>query len=84
MKTYKDEKNAYPHHQPETDPPAFKHHYSSWSTTQRAGYGTPAKKELFKKYANQLGEEILTGPVLDRGHSFLSQKDNSTTPAIYR
>merc|ERR1712133_127601 len=47
MKKYKDEKNAFPHHQPETDPASFKHHYNSWSTTQRAGYGTPPKKELF-------------------------------------
>ena len=46
--------------------------------------GTLPKEERMKKYKNALGEEILTGPLLDRGHNFLSQKDNASTTAIYR
>ena len=72
--TYKQEKNAFPHHQPEEDPVSFKHHYKSFSTTQRAAYGQVEQKELMKKYK----EKELTGPLLNRGHDFLSQPDNAT------
>lgn len=71
---HKEEKNAFPHHQPEEDPLSFKHHYKSFSTTQRASYGQVEQKELMKKYK----EKELTGPLLNRGHEFLSQVDNAT------
>ena len=45
MRRRTQEKNAFPFHQPETDPASFKHHYNSFSTTQRAAYGKITENE---------------------------------------